>query len=99
MDVKNTDRRSYSGRYQSRANPIPVAWLAGGLPNVALGSTFWHAFQRIGDLPVPVLVIGCDEVRVAEDSVLVDIEPVELLLGFDPDADGGLERREDGQRG
>ena len=53
----------------------------------------------IGDLPVPVLVIGCDEVGIAEDSVLVDVEAVELLLGLDPDADGRLERREDGERG
>src|SRR5918994_593904 len=82
-DVKNTGRRR-SGRCQSV---------------FALGCTFWHAFHGIGDLPVPVLVIGCDEVGVAEDSVLVDVEPVELLLGLDPDADGGLERREDGERG
>src|ERR687898_1920643 len=82
-DVKNTGRRR-SGRCQRVS---------------ALGCTFWHAFHRIGDLPVPVLVIGCDEVGVAEDTVLVDIEPVELLLGLDPDADGGLERREDGERG
>src|ERR671920_1387582 len=78
---------------------MPSVREARGLPNVALGSTFWHAFYRIGDLPVSVLVIGGDEVRVAEDSVLVDIEPVELLLGLDPDADSGLERREDGERG
>src|SRR5215203_3037594 len=66
----------------------------------ALSGAFGYAFQwRIWDLSVPVLVIGCDEVGVAEDSVLVDVEPVELLLGLDPDADGGLERRDDGERG
>src|SRR5215217_7295029 len=66
----------------------------------ALSGAFGYAFQwRIWDLSVPVLVIGCDEVGVAEDSVLVDVEPVELLLGLNPDTDGGLERREDGERG
>ena len=66
-----------------------------------LCGTFGYTFQRIGDplAAVAVLVIGCDEVGVAEDSVLVDVEAIELLLGLDPDADGSLERREDGERG
>src|SRR5215208_1633723 len=78
---------------------------AGGDPagaNVCLlCGTFGYTFQRIGDplAAVAVLVIGRDEVRVAKDSVLVDVEAIELLLGLDPNADGSLERREDGERG
>src|SRR5215210_7777586 len=64
-------------------------------------STLCGTFYGVRHLPAPVavLVIGCDEVRIAEDSVFVDVEPVELLLGLDPDTDGRLERREDRERG
>src|ERR671913_1369740 len=95
IDVK----KHRPGEFRPAQNLIPGVGEDLGLPHVALGCAFRHAFQRIVDVPVPVLVVGCDEVGVAEDSVLVDVEPVELLLGLDPDADGGLERREDGQRG
>src|ERR687898_1422006 len=95
IDVK----KHRPGEFRPAQNLIPGVGEDLGLPHVALGRAFRHAFQRIVDVPVPVLVIGCDEVGVAEDSVLVDIEHVELLLGLAPDADGGLERREDGQRG
>src|SRR5918994_5478542 len=87
------------GEFRPAQNLIPGVGEDLGLPHVVLGWAFRHAFQRIVDVPVPVLVVGWDEGGVAEDSVLVDIEPVELLLGLDPDADGGLERREDGERG
>src|SRR5215210_1763644 len=84
----------------SRANPD--AWRAEGLGPSArhtLSGAFGDAFHRIGDLPVPVLVIGCYQVRVAENPVLVDIEPVELLFGLDPDTNGRLEYCEDGEGG
>src|SRR5215203_6207021 len=68
-------------------------------PHATLSSTFGDAFQRIWDRPVAVLVIGCDEIGVSEDTVLVNVESVEFLLGLDPDADDRLERGEDDERG
>src|SRR5215210_3098420 len=97
--IYSTLRESPPTKGLSRANPD--AWRAEGLGPSArhtLSGAFGDAFHRIGDLPVPVLVIGCYQVGVAEDSVLVDVEPVEFLLGLDPDTNGRLERGEDGQR-
>src|SRR5918993_2211811 len=67
---------------------------------VLLLSGTLDALDRVGDLvAVAVLVVGSYEVRVAEDPVLVDVEAVELLVGLHADADGGLERGEDRERG
>src|SRR5918997_3516530 len=67
--------------------------------SLALCRSFDRPLQRIGgSRAVPVLVVGGDEVGVAVDPVLVDVETVEFLVGLDPDADGGLENREYRQR-
>src|SRR5918998_1291511 len=72
-----------------------------GARNLSLSGALRGAPHRLRRPPVPVavLVIRGDEVGVTEDPVLVDIQAVELLVGLDPDADGGLEGREDRERG
>src|SRR5215211_8944666 len=57
----------------------------------ALRRSFGRPLQRVGDVVAVPVRVGSDEVRVSVDTMLVDVEAVELLVGLDPDADGGLE--------
>src|SRR5918994_424919 len=62
IDVK----KHRPGEFRPAQNLIPGVGEDLGLPHVALGCAFRHAFQRIVDVPLPVLVVGCDEAGLAD---------------------------------
>src|SRR5918997_5875127 len=84
------------GREKAPAGRSPA-----GAKVLPLGGTFRDALSGAGSGcgAVAVLVVGRDQVGVAEDAVLVDVEAVEFLIRLHPDADGRLQRREDPKRG
>src|SRR5947209_1820796 len=54
------------------------------------------SLQRVGERASTTVRISGDELlSVAEDAVLGDVKTVELLLRFDPQANGRFERRKD----
>src|SRR5918998_5580768 len=93
QDTKSLTREGRARENAPAGHPPPAS--AGVLSSGTL-----DALDRVGGLvSVAVLVVGSYEVRVAEDPVLVDVKAVELLIGLHADADGGLERGEDRERG
>src|SRR3712207_2748363 len=89
--MRKNPEDSFPGAFRSKLRPGPRP-RPSAVVSTSLRLSPGCPVQRVGDVTaIAVLVVGGDEVWVAVDAVLVDVEPVELLVRLDPDADGGLE--------